>query len=259
MHLSAIFRCVVLLIAVLPAACGSDEPPVSAEMQTLDFSYLTPLPLNVANVVIQSEYVPSGMPPDVSQFDPIPPVQALRLMAEQRLKAAGGTGEAVFVINDASMVRNGNAINGVMSVTLSIYPSGPVRAGVAQATITQQAVGGGDLPRVLADLTRRMMDQMNVEFEFQVRRSLRDFLLSASANPSPVQQSPLSPAGSPSQAYPLGPAARVPEPLAAPPPTSPPPPYPLPPAETLPEPSGMPPPLPQPLPYQLPPAGPVTE
>ena len=35
---------------------------------------------------------PSGLAPDVSQLDPVPPVQALRTMAEDRLQALGSAG-----------------------------------------------------------------------------------------------------------------------------------------------------------------------
>ena len=104
---------------------------------------------------------------DVSRLDPISPVQALEQMAQQRLKPVGPTGQAVFTVNNASMVQTGNAITGVMSVTLSIYPSPGVRAGYAQATVTRQVSGvEDDLSGPLADLTRNLIDQMNVEFEY---------------------------------------------------------------------------------------------
>jgi hypothetical protein len=38
-----------------------------------------------------------------------------------------------------------------------------------------------------------MMDTMNVEFEFQVRRSLRAWLLPEGAAQTPVQEQPLTP------------------------------------------------------------------
>ena len=72
------------------------------------------------------------------------------------------------------------------------------------ATLPRRA----DLPAALYDMTRAMMDDMNVEFEFQARRALRDWLQSAEAAPAPapVQQQDL-----PSPARP-GPAPPMPEP-----------------------------------------------
>ena len=48
------------------------------------------------------------------------------------------------------------------------------------------------LDAVLYQITKTLMDTMNVEFEYQVRRSLRDWLIAAPAPaPAPVEQQPL--------------------------------------------------------------------
>ncbi|HEY6432187.1 MAG TPA: hypothetical protein VIZ17_09400 [Acetobacteraceae bacterium] len=292
MQLQSLTRSVVLALTVALTACtfGSEEPPAA---QALDFSYLTPLPLNVATLNVESQYVPSGVPPDVSRLDPISPVQALEQMAQQRLKPVGPTGQAVFTVNNASMVQTGNVITGVMSVTLSIYPSPGVRAGYAQATVTRQISGvEGDLAGPLADLTRNLIDQMNVEFEYRVRQALGRWVLSPGATAAPVQQVPLQPPGSPSYAappppmppsgsqppgyqppgyqppgyqppgaaglpVPLSPPGSLPEPVTQPPPPEPSLPYtPPPPASMAPS---VAPPASPPLPYTPPPAAPLPQ
>jgi hypothetical protein len=48
-----------------------------------------------------------------------------------------------------------------------------------------------DMAAMLYDMTKDMMDTMNVEFEFQLRRSLRDWLAAPGAARAPVQQEPL--------------------------------------------------------------------
>ena len=75
--------------------------------------------------------------------------------------------------------------------------------------------------RRLYDMTKDMMDRMNVEFEYQVRRALSTWLVPAGAVQAPVQQQPLNTA----------PLETVP---AGPPPSSLPPPEPMPPSEPLP-------------------------
>ena len=50
----------------------------------------------------------------------------------------------------------------------------------------------GDLPGRLYDLTKDMMDRLNVEFEYQVRQALAPWLLSAGATQAPVEQQPLT-------------------------------------------------------------------
>lgn len=247
------FRGAIVLAGLLAASCGSEPPPQPAAtglIAPLDFSYLTPLPLNVATIEIEDHFIPLGGPPDVSARDPIPPVAALRAMAEQRLKAEGTSGKAVFVINDASLTNQGDVITGTMNVELDIVGASGARQGFAQATVTRQIAGvSGDLSPVLAQLTRDMMSKMNVEFEFQVRRNLGTWLLPVGAPTGAVETTPLSAPGAPP---PPPPGASVGAPVSlAPPPQPVSPPTLVPPPPT----PGLPPPGPEPL---APPPTPLT-
>jgi hypothetical protein len=237
-------RRVALMLPLLVAACAA-QPPPAHQYAPLDFGYLTPMRLNVASIEVEQNFVPSGLPPDVTQYDPINPLAVLKLMAEQRLQAVGATGRAVFIINDASVIGQGNTITGTFAVTLAVYDSAGERVGYAQATATRQMTGfGEDLRGALYSLTTSLMQQMNVEFEYQVRRSLANWLVSASAVPPSVQQAPL-PAAPPSPA-PGAPPART-APVTPPPAATP--------APSTAAPS---PPAAHPAPG-LPPLGPVTE
>ena len=179
-----------MLLPWLLAGCGGGKP---REYLPLHYNYLTPLRLNVSTLQIEQRFVPSGVPPDVSQFDPVPPVQALRDMAQDRLQALGAADLAVFVIQDASLVRRDDTINGNFSVQLDIYNTPTTRAAYAQASVSSTYTGDlDDLPGRLYDMTKTMMDRMNVEFEFQVRRSLASWLLTAGAAQAPVEQQPLT-------------------------------------------------------------------
>ncbi len=181
-----------LLAPLLLAGCGGDggersNPP-------LRYDYLTPLRLNVASIQIEQRFVPSGVPPDVSQYDPDPPLQALRAMAEDRLQALGSAATAIFVIEDASLLRRGDTISGHLGVELDIRTAPQTRAAYAQASVSGEFTGDlDDMPARLYDLTKSMMDRMNVEFEYQVRRALGAWLLSAGAPEAPVEQQPLTP------------------------------------------------------------------
>ncbi len=244
-------RGAVVVAALLAASCASEPPapPVTNLVAPLDFSYLLPLPLNVASLEIEDRYVPGAGPADLSARDPLPPIAALRAMAEQRLKAEGTSGKAVFVINDASLTSEGDVITGTMNVELDIVGASGTREGYAQATVTRQIAGvSGDLSPVLAQLTRDMMSKMNVEFEFQVRRNLGNWLLPVGAPTGAVETAPLSAPGAPAPPSVAGAGAPVslappPQPMApptlgAPPPTP-----------------GLPPPAPEPL---APPPTPLT-
>jgi len=179
-----------LLLPLLLAACGggqSDYPP-------LHYSYLTPLRLNVATIEIQQHFVPSNVPPDVSQLDPVQPVQALRNMAEDRLQAFGSSGRAVFVIQNASLTRQGDTVYGDFDVEVDIYTANNVRTAYAEARVSATHTGDADDPATLYGMTKDMMNRMNVEIEYQMRRSLGAWLLPEGVVQPPVQQQPLMPA-----------------------------------------------------------------
>lgn len=191
-----------MLLPFLLAGCGGGPRP--RDYAPLHYDYLVPLRLNVSTIQIEQRYVPSGAPPDVSQYDPVPPVSALRTMAEERVQALGSADLAVFVIQDASLTRQGDTLAGNFAVQLNVYNTPTNRAAYAQASVSSSYTGDlDDLPGRLYDMTRDMMDRMNVEFEYQVRRSLGAWLLPAGAVPPPVQQQPLTPA--PSEAPPPAP------------------------------------------------------
>ena len=180
-----------LLLPLLLAGCGGGEP--ERGFPPLHYDYLTPLRLNVAAIQIEQRFVPSGAAPDVTQYDPVPPVRALRTMAEDRLQALGSAGNAVFAIQNASLARRRDTVSGNLSVELAIYPTADTRAAFAQASVSGAFTGDlDDLPARLYDLTKSMMDRMNVEFEYQVRRSLGAWLLTAGAPQAPVEQQPLT-------------------------------------------------------------------
>lgn len=183
-----------LPLAVLSlATCGA--PPKPRDFPPMTYDYLPQIRLNVASVEIDNRFVPASRD-EVSAQAPIPPITALRQMANDRLKAFGSSGKAILVIKDASLIKGSNEILGHMAVELDVYTSDNRRAGFATAEVTQRRSGEiKDLQGTLYDLTKTMMDRMNVELEFQARRSLRDWILPdvpAAAN-APVQQQDLAP------------------------------------------------------------------
>jgi hypothetical protein len=179
-----------LLLPLLLAGCGGGGRERS--YPPLRYDYLTPLRLNVATIQIEQSFVPSGVAPDVSQYAPVPPAQALRAMAEDRLQGLGSADKAVFIIQDASLVRRRDTLSGHLAVELDIYNTPTTRVAFAQASVTGTFTGDlDDLPGRLYDMTKSLMDRMNVEFEYQARRGLGSWLLPAGAVQAPVEQQPL--------------------------------------------------------------------
>jgi hypothetical protein len=135
----------------------------------------------------------------VAALSPAPPAAALEQMARDRLFAAGSSGRAVFIIDQASIVqRDRRTLVGGLAVELDIVGSNGARAGYCEARVSRvQTLGTGpvNMQNVLYTMTAAMLQDMNVEFEFQIRSRLGDWLLQGppTAAPGPVQTSPLPP------------------------------------------------------------------
>jgi hypothetical protein len=202
------------------AGCGGDDAPPSGSFAPLQYGYLTKLRLNVGSIDIQDHSAPLG-PDDISAQSPVTPAQALVQIGRDRLFAAGLLGQAQYVIDQASIVRGGHgALYGNMAIHLEVMTQGGTRAGYAEARVARTHLPGSDsenLSGVLYDMTREMGNAMNVELEYQIKRSMGDFLAAAEVVPSAVTAVPLSPGGTPPALPPASVAAPSPPPPAGPP------------------------------------------
>lgn len=185
--LTSLPRRTALLLPWVVAACGGDAP--ARAMPPLRYDYLPPLRLNVATVDVGNAPPPSP----VEAQSPAPLGATLRQMALDRLAAGGISGRAVFTIDAAGVDRSSDHLDASMAARLEIFTDDGARAGFAEARVTRSSITGGNLRETLYDLTRLMMDDMNVELEFQIRRSLRDWLQdpTAAPPPAPVEQQEL--------------------------------------------------------------------
>jgi hypothetical protein len=251
-------RSVVIAVTLLVAACVQ-SPPVRTSFPPFDFSYLTKLRLNVATIDIDDAWQPPPDPRQIGAYAPVSPVAALRQMAMDRLSAGGTSGRAVFTITDASLLRVGGRINGSFAVRLTVTNADGTRSAFAEARVARSSTLVDDDPATLRDalytLVKQAMDDMNVEFEYQVRRTLRDWLQTTAPSaplPPPVQSQDLPPPGA--VATPPLPTNTLPG-LSPPPSNLAPPSYNAPPPATSFAPTPLaPPPASAPPPYAVPPA-----
>jgi len=205
MKLPLVRRFLAGLLLVVLAGCGDGPPP--RQFEPASYSYLTPLRIRVGSLETDDQWVPASGVPDISALSPLQPVEALRRMAQDRLIAVGSGGRAVFRIEDAGINRIGDQLQGHLGVLLDIYTSENTRTAYAEARVARASIVTGSgtegLRSALYDLTKQMMSDMNVEFEYQVRHSLHDWLQDAPdsgpAVPAPVIAQPLdgSPAAPP--------------------------------------------------------------
>lgn len=161
---------------LLPAACGSRQAP-EAPLQPVSYGYLTALPLQVAVLTIDPASPPTP-PGDIGALLSPSPAEAVRIMARDRVSAVGTAGTASFRVTQASLLRTGGAMTCQLACRLEVTGAEPGRGGFVEAA-ARASVSGADAARVQAAerLLRRTMDGLNVEFEFQAKRNLRDWLV----------------------------------------------------------------------------------
>jgi len=185
----------VLLLPLLAAACANREEP-SAPLGPIGYRFLTPLPLNVAALEIR-EGGPPPVPGDIGASLSPSPAEAVRIMARDRLSAVGTEGRAVFTVTRAALTRGpGDAMLCVVGCRLEILAETGARLGFVEAE-ARASVSGADAtrPQAAGRLLRRAMDQLNVEFEFQLRRNLRDWLVTVPPGTPGSAGVPAPPAG----------------------------------------------------------------
>ena len=193
-------RLLLALVLVGPLfGCAEDESPPPQSFVPLTYGYLRPLRLNVGSIETVDE-LPTTADGNLVSMSPVNASDALRQMAQDRLVAAGAGGHAVFTIQQASILPAGDMLNGMLKVRLDITTSAGQRAAYAEAAVARSVTGpssdDGMRPALYA-LTRQMMSDMNVELEFQLRRTLGDWLQTGPGGvappPAPVQQQALPP------------------------------------------------------------------
>ena len=189
-----------LLAPLLLAACD-DGPPARTDFPPLTYDYLGKLKLSVATIDIDDAFSKrdTATTGHVENLSPVQPAAALTRMARDRLIPAATSGHAVFVIEDASLTRAPGGFAGAMYVRLDVTTSDGAKAGFAEAranrTFNSTDTSEAGTRAALYELVKLMMSDMNVEFEYQVRRRLRDYLQTDDTTappPAPVQAQDLN-------------------------------------------------------------------
>ncbi|MCC7428728.1 MAG: hypothetical protein IT557_17685 [Alphaproteobacteria bacterium] len=196
----------LLGLALLAAGAGlgacSRGEPVQTSFQRLGFSALAPIRLNVGAVEIVDAYTPPRRAPHVDHLAPNPPYETARAMAEDRLRAAGSGGKARFIVQDARIVevklQPPGGIRGMfardpseryearIAVRMEVFdaenaPLGHVEAETRRTHTVNEGTSQAERNAVWNDMVSRMMEELNVEFEFQIRRHLNHVLVAGPA------------------------------------------------------------------------------
>jgi hypothetical protein len=192
------------------AACAAPEEPPPPPAGPPTYSHLLPLRLAVGRIEFQPATDPLAtrtMPPA-----PLVPAEVVRIMAQERLSAAGGTGVARFRTQIATLTREPAAGGGVFSAAterltctmrcrLELRAEDGSTAGFAEAEVRRVAVrpagNAAERARAADEIVRAAGSDLNVEFEFQLRRNLRAALAPAPGATPAAPPTPAPDAGSP--------------------------------------------------------------
>jgi hypothetical protein len=199
-RITSIGALMLLLAApsMLLVSCeGQPPPPVYAP---LVYDYLPKLKLKVGSIDIDNAFAQTNTDKyrHVEALAPVQPADALARMARDRLVQVGVSGHAVFIIEDASLIRTDDGFAGKMAVRLEVATADGTKSGFAEAQVsrTYATVDTSELGTrdALYKLVKLMMDDMNVEFEFEVKKKLHDYLDEGDASvPAPIQSQDLGP------------------------------------------------------------------
>jgi len=231
-------RHLALAALLLAAGCAATEPPPPAPAWVVDYTHLTPLRLDVAEVAFGEGFQPPRSPPNIDHRLSPEPRAALERMLRDRVQAWGSEGRATLTITEASLTEERlprpTGLTGMfgshpdarytltLGVTLDVRGGGALRGGGingrAEARVQRVRTVNDDVTlaareRLWQEMLRAAMDDargMNVEFEFQVRQALRSLVVpegTPRANPGAVEVQDL---GAPGTAPPSGPRELTP-------------------------------------------------
>lgn len=208
--------------AVLAGLAGCSSPPPPQYFPPLTYSYLPPLVLKVATLNIVDDYVPSTDTVALLAQDPAPPAQTLLAMLRGRVVASGAPGTGTVTIQNASVHQVDGTLTGAMTVDVSVASADGRSTGYAEATVSASRSapdsddGPNAMPAALYGLTKQLMENMNVQLQYQMQHNLSGWLSWSPAAGSPVPGYAPAAAGGAIQATPLtAPPAEAPEPAAA--------------------------------------------
>jgi hypothetical protein len=181
-HLPRLFLLLPLGLPLGLAACGGGSAPPPLSFPPLSYSYLPPITLKVARIDVRDEYLPGPEAAQLISNDPEAPALALESMARARLVADGSPGAATFVVRRASLHEVNGMLEGAMDVQVNIRTSNGQRVAFAQASVSRSETAPprnaspDRLHAALYNLTKDLMNDMNVQFQYQIQKSLSDWL-----------------------------------------------------------------------------------
>lgn len=200
------------LLALAPlalAACAGGEEPAPLPPLVTGYRHLTPIRLNVLAVEV-ADPAPGAV--RINDPAPLRPEAEMRRMAEDRIVPMGTEGTARFIIAAAQFTRERLAAAGGLTGMFSGEPGerlacrlacrleilsaegrrvGFVEAEARRNRTLPDGTSAAARLRAAEEVVRQAMEELNVEFEFHIRRTLRAWLVEGTTPPP----APVGPGG----------------------------------------------------------------
>lgn len=189
----------LLTLPLALAACGSNRGGDAEPLPPLvtGYGHLTPIRLDVQDVEVAP---PASGVVRVDQPAPLDPVREMERMVRDRIVPAGTSGTARATIRAAEFRRERLSGGGMFSgepgerfavrLQLRLELSAPdgrsgfIEAEARRQRTTESGLSQAQRNRQAEAVIRQAMDDLNVELEFQARRSLRAWIVEAVTPPS---------------------------------------------------------------------------
>lgn len=160
------------------AACSSSPPPV---FPLLNYSYLPPIVLKVASISVVNKFVPTPAQANLLDQAPVQPAKILLDMLNHRMAASGAPGLGTVTIQNASIDQAGANLVGTMVVDVNVTgPNGAIGNAEAVVSAKRTAPDQGDqagMQTALYGITKQLMDNMNVQLQYQIQHNVGSFVL----------------------------------------------------------------------------------
>ncbi|HEV7266234.1 MAG TPA: hypothetical protein VGN83_15125 [Falsiroseomonas sp.] len=196
-------RSLFLALPLAATACaGGGEQQAALPPLVSGYRHLTPIRLNVAEVEVVD---PAPGAVRVDEPAPLRPEREMLRMAQERLLATGTEGKARFIVERAEFRREplrpagglaglfsgdpGERISVLLQSRLEVLSGEGQRVGFVEAQARHQrtlpdGTSAAERRAAAEQAVRQAMQELNVEFEFQIRRALRPWLVEGAAPPS---------------------------------------------------------------------------
>ncbi len=189
-------RLILILVGFLLSACTTALP--ARNLDKISYSERPPIRLDVREIEIQRVYQPPNAAPNVDHLFPVPPAAGAQLWAADRLKAAGPSRRARFIVREAPVIETRLARSGGLTGTFTIDQSERYDASLAvelqilaedgrvEASVTVEVTHYRTVPENLTlnervqvwhEMTRSLLDAMDRRLDAAINEALYAYLV----------------------------------------------------------------------------------